>query len=71
MEYLQELSDAEQQYRALQQQHLSQLQTALEEKDRQLNEGRALFDQLKRDFKYNLRLLQVGGCFYMKQAIII
>ena len=60
VEYFQELSEAEQQYRTLQQQHLNQLQLALEDKDKQLTEGRALFDKLKQDFKYNLRLLQVS-----------
>lgn len=52
------MSDAEKQYRTLQQQHATQLQQALDEKEKQLSEGRALFDQLKQDFKYNLRLLQ-------------
>lgn len=36
---------------------MAQLESALNEKDQQLLEGTALFDQLKRDFKYNLKLL--------------
>ena len=52
------MSEAEQQYRALQQQHLAQLESALEDKEQQLANGKSLFDQLKQDFKYNLRLLQ-------------
>lgn len=52
------MSAAEQQYRSLQQQHESRLQAALEDRDRQLVEGKELFDRLKQDFKYNLRLLQ-------------
>jgi len=54
----QELTDAAAQYQQLQQQHALSLESALSEKDRQLAEGQAMFDQLKADFKYNLKLLQ-------------
>lgn len=37
---------------------MAQLQGALEEKDKQLVDGKELFEKLKQDFKYNLRLLQ-------------
>lgn len=42
----------------MQQHHMTQLQAALEEKEQQLNQQQNLFDRLKQDFKYNLRLLQ-------------
>ncbi|XP_067941631.1 myosin heavy chain, cardiac muscle isoform-like [Watersipora subatra] len=53
-----ELGEAEEQYRALQHQHLQRLQDALDEKDKQIASSTTLFEQLKEDFKYNLRLLQ-------------
>lgn len=37
---------------------MSQLESTLKSKEKQLQDGKHLFDQLKQDFKYNLKLLQ-------------
>lgn len=42
----------------MQQQHSLTLQAALDKKDKELHDCKALFEQLKKDFKYNLKLLQ-------------
>ena len=55
---LQELAaQKEKEWRELQELRAQSLQTAFDEKERQLNEERARFKKLKDDFKYNLKLL--------------